>query len=74
MRVRYQYVGREYEAECDLTEKRARKRFKQLQEAGTCMWVELVGEDEDDYMEILDSFDKTKTAKMIASVMGEIGV
>lgn len=72
MRIRYQYVGMDYVAECDLTEKQARKRFKELKEAGTCMWVELVGEDDGNYMEILDSYDKTRTALAIASAMRSI--
>ena len=72
MRVRYQYVNQRYIAECDLTEKKAKKRFEELKQAGTCMWVELVGEEDDNYMEVLDYYDKTETAKMIASIMSQL--
>ena len=73
MRVRYQYAGQTgWSAECDLSEKKARKRFEELKRDGFCKWVELVGEDDDNYMEILDSYDKTRTALMIASIMGRI--
>lgn len=53
MRVRFQIAGRiRYEAKCDLTERQARKLFNELKEDGLCEWAELVGEDDDDYMEI----------------------
>lgn len=70
MRVRFQFVGHAAQAECDLTEKKARRRFEELKEAGLCEWAELVGEDEDNYMEILDSFDHIKLARMLASILG----
>lgn len=71
MRIRYQMVGNNwYTAECDLSDRKAKNRFKELKEHGLCEWVELVGEDDDNYMEILESYDKTKTARMIAMIMG----
>lgn len=71
MRIRYQKVGMaSYHAECDLPDRQAHKRFNELKEDGLCEWVELVGEDEEDYMEVLDCYDKTKTARMIASIIG----
>lgn len=71
MRVRYQLCGQTwYSTECDLTEKKAKRRFEELKETGLCEWAELVGEDEDNYMEILDSFDHIKLARMIKSIIG----
>ena len=71
MRVRYQMVNQSgWSAECDLSERQAKKRFAELKEHGLCEWVELVGEDEDNYMDVLDSYDKTKEARMIAEILG----
>lgn len=73
MRVRYQMIGsRTYQAECDLTAGKAKALYKKLGENGLCEWAELVGEDDDDYMEIIDSFDHIKQARMIASIIGKI--
>ena len=58
MRVRYQMAGQmRYTAECDLTTRKAKELFNSLKKGGECEWAELVGEDDDDYMDILDSFD-----------------
>lgn len=77
MRVRYQYAGgSSYIAECDLTEKKARKRFKELKQNAICEWVELVAEDEweGEYMEVIACDDKTETARKIYVIMKEMGV
>ena len=70
MRVRYEMyrngVGTGWVAECDLTERQARKRFNELKRDGVCGWVELVGEDDDDYMEILDSHCRIREAQMLS--------
>lgn len=68
MRVRYQLYKQSithWSAECDLTEKQARKRFEELKLSDTCLWAELVGEDDDNYMDILDSFDHTEEVTRI---------
>ena len=69
MRVRYQFVGSGYQAKCDMSDKKARKFFDELSRKGLCEWAELVGEDDDNYMEILDSFDHTKIARAFAEIM-----
>lgn len=73
MRVRYEHVGRGgYQAECDLTEKKAKKRFEELKKDGLCEWVELVGEDDGDYMKVLDYYDKTELARRFYCIMHEL--
>ena len=58
MRVRYQMAGQmSYTAECDLATRKAKALFNSLKKEPECEWAELVGEDDDDYMDILDSFD-----------------
>ena len=57
MRVRYQMVGGQVQARCDLEDWQAKKLFKCLFSNGLCEWAELVGEDDDNYMDVLDSFD-----------------
>lgn len=69
MRVKYQFVGQSYQVHCDLSEKKARKLFEQLKQNGLCEWVELIGEEEDNYMEIIDQYDKTFIARSIAKFM-----
>ena len=69
MRVRYSMVdGDGYQAECDLSEKKAHSLFEKLREDKHCVWAELIAEDEEEYtdselfydenadMEILDDF------------------
>lgn len=73
MRVRYQYIDQDVHAECDLSDRQAKKRFLQLKADGLCEWVELVGEDEENYMDILDAHDKTKEAILMAKVLKELG-
>lgn len=71
MRVRYEMAGdSSCTAECDLTEKQARKRFEELKKNALCKWAELVGEDDDDYMEVLEDFDHTKLANIMKSIIG----
>lgn len=70
MRVRYQMYGQSTCAECDMTDKAARKLFDELSHKGLCEWAELVGEDDDNYMEVIDSFDHIKLARMFASILG----
>ena len=71
MRVRYQMAGAaSYTAECDLTEKQARKRFDELKADALCEWVELVGEDDENYMDIIDSFEHIKLARIMKSIIG----
>lgn len=71
MRVRYQMAGTStWAAECDLTEKQARKRYEELKTNALCEWGELVGEEDDDYMEILEDFDHIKLARMMKSILG----
>jgi len=72
LRVRYQMVGMGPVARCDLQEWQARKLYKDLFCKGLCEWAELVGEEEEDYMDVLESFDHTDMARMIASIIGRI--
>ena len=65
-------VGQEYQARCDMDERKARKLYKNLFSNGMCEWAELVGEDDDNYMEVLDSFDHIRLARSLAQIMGEI--
>jgi len=74
MRVRYQMYGSDVQARCDMTPVLAKRFFKDLRHDGLCKWAELVGEDDDDYMEVLDSFDKTKLAVSMGDLMKELGV
>ena len=55
MRVRYQMAGEgSYRAECDLSDAKARKLYDIVKRNGECMWAELVGEEEENYMDILE--------------------
>ena len=61
MRVRYEMAydtGRPtWKAECDLSDKRARSLFEKLRGDKYCMWAELVSEEDNTYMDVLQSFD-----------------
>lgn len=46
-----------WQAECDMSEKDAIKLFDSLKQEKFCEWAELVSEDDDSYMDIIDSFD-----------------
>ena len=72
MRVRYQMVGKHPEVRCDMSNGSARRLFNELSHKGLCEWAELVGEDDEDYMEVLDSFDHIKLARSIYEIMGLI--
>lgn len=70
MRVRYQMAGHSSCAECDLSEKKARARYEELKTNVLCEWAELVGEDDEDYMEVLEDFDHTNLARIMKSLVG----
>ena len=72
MRVRYQKINQSTQAECDLTEKQAKRIFSDLKQDSLCLWAELVGEDEDNYMEILDQFDQDKEVIKAQRMLEEI--
>ena len=73
MRVRYEIAGRfGYEAKCDLTERQARKLFNELKKDGLCEWAELVGEDDDNYMEIIDQYDNIRNARRMKKMFGNM--
>ena len=52
-----------YTAKCDMSDKSAKKLFNSLRNNLTCEWAELVGEDDDNYMDILDAFDHFEQAR-----------
>lgn len=73
MRVRYQMAGQQsYTAECDLTNKEAKKKFEALKKNALCEWAELVGEEDENYMEILKYFDHTEMARKVYKVKREL--
>lgn len=67
MRIRYELYrngqGTGDIVKCDLTDRYAKKLFKELKNDVRCGYAELVGEEEENYMEILDSFDHVSTAR-----------
>lgn len=74
MRVRYQLAGEEaYTAECDLTEKAARKRYEECKKNPFCLWAELVGEEDDNYMDVIESFEN-KNALPLFVFMNELNM
>ena len=73
MRIRYQFVGDcTYSVACDLPDKKAKAEFERLKKDGFCEWAELVGEDDENYMDILDQFDKTDEARKLYKVFSEL--
>lgn len=70
MRVRWQRAGEASQTQCDMTEKAARKKFEKLKTDALCEWAELIGEDDDNYMEVLEDFDQTKLANIMKSIIG----
>ncbi len=72
MRVRYQMVGSDVVAKCDMEDRKARRLYKDLFSNGLCEWAELVGEDDDNYMDVLESFDHIDLARSMAKIVGEI--
>lgn len=75
MRVRYEMYkngyGTGFQSKCDLSEKQARKLFEQLKEDATCGWAEIIGEDEDNYMEVLEEFEKINLARTISKFINQ---
>lgn len=70
MRVRYQMAGDgSYRAECDLSEDKARKLYETVKRNGECMWAELVGEEEENYMDILEQYDNTEQAMRLHAIL-----
>ena len=53
-----------------MTEKAARKKFEELKADALCEWAELIGEDDDNYMEVLEDFGQTKLANIMKSIIG----
>jgi hypothetical protein len=70
MRVRYQLAGKAVETKCDMSEKKARTFYENLKSNALCEWAELVGEEDDNYMEILEDYENIKLARMIKSIIG----
>lgn len=72
MRVRYHLAGDEfYKAECDLTEKGARERYEECKKNCFCLWAELVGEEDDNYIVVIESYEN-KNALRIYEFMNEL--
>lgn len=69
MRVRYQMVGSGMEVRCDMEDRAARKFYNNLFSNGRCEWAELIGEDDDNYMDVLESFDHVDLARTMAEIM-----
>ena len=72
MRVRYQMVGQQACAECDMSDRAAKHLYDELSHKGLCEWAELVGEEDNNYMDIIDSFDHIKVARMFGKIIGLI--
>ena len=73
MRVRYELANSPIvQAECDLSEKEAKKLYNKLKENTLCKWAELVGEDDNNYMEVLESFDHTLLANTVYDLFGNL--
>jgi len=53
-----------------MEDRKARRLFKDLFGNGRCEWAELVGEDDDNYMDVLESFDHTMIARTFAELFG----
>ena len=67
MRVRYEMAYSTgfptWQAECDLSNKKARSMFENLRNDKYCVWAELVSEDEDTFMDVLEGFDHADARK-----------
>lgn len=78
MRVRYEMyengVGVGYQAICDLSTGKANKLFDELSRNGCCGWVELVGEDDENYMEVIKSSEHIDLAKRVSLQFGKLEV
>lgn len=79
MRIRYEMYSCGYgtgcKVLCDLTPKKANRMFERLKENAVCGWCELVAEEEHEgeYMQLLKSFERIRTAKVISLYVGQIG-
>lgn len=70
MRVRYEMAGESsYRAECDLSDAKARRLYEDVKRNGECMWGELAGEDEENYMDVLEQFDRTEEAMRLHAIL-----
>lgn len=72
MRVRYQLAGSGEVAVCDLSDKDAIKLYADMKRNGECMWGELVGEDDDNYMDVIESFERIKEAQRLDQMLKSI--
>lgn len=73
MRVRFQMVGdQDYQVKFYELKKPAKKFYDGLKENVRCEWAELVGDDEDDYMEVLESFEQIEFANRMAKIVAEV--
>lgn len=70
MRVRYKLPNEfSFHTVCDLSDKEAKKQFEYLKSRPIVIWGELVSEDDDSYMDIVDSFSHdAKTARMMCEL------
>ena len=57
---------------CDLTDKEAKDLYDKLHKNALCKWAELVGEDDDNYMQVLKSFDQTRLANTTYELFGNL--
>lgn len=74
MRVRFQMAGLSgYQVKFFDAKANARRFYKKLNGEALCEWAELVGDDEDDYMEVIDSFERIEFARHVKSVLDESG-
>ena len=76
MRVRFEIYrngrGTGDRVECDLEDKKARARFAELKKYWRCGWVELVGEEEENYMEVIESFERIQETQRTTAMLDSI--
>lgn len=73
MRIRYKMANEPTDrAICDLTDSTAKRKYKEICKNGFCEWAELVGEEDHNYMDVLEQYDNSKTARMIYSIMNSM--
>ena len=66
MRVRYSMVdGDGYQAECDMSEKKANEFFEKLRGDKHCVWAELIAEDEEEYSDSELFYDENEDMEII---------
>ena len=72
MRVRFQMAGTDdYQVKFYDLKKSAHKFYEKLKEDSLCEWAELVGDDEDDYMEVIESFEQIEHARSVKKILDE---